>query len=129
MTASTRVAWVRLAVCAAFAVVTLSAATSVAVALQPTCPANFHDGGPFHNSGAVVAGIPNDGSLCISDGQHLAPSGNGYIHDQVIFKDTRFKVRVEVALAGIAVAAVLLFIGLARRPRRLTSPPVASVTA
>jgi len=126
MTLKGRAMRIRWFVCAGLAVVALSAAASVAVALPSVCPSNFHDGGTFHNTGAVVPGVPDNGSLCISDSRHMAPSGYGSIPNMAVLKDPRVRLRVEIAIAGTAAASALLLVGFARRPRWLSPSPLAT---
>ena len=101
----------------ALAVIALSASTSAAVAMGGACPTGFHASGPAApTNGAVVPGVPEwKGETCTSDDMHMAPSGAGYIYDSVMLMPPRIRLRIEIALAGLVVAAALLYVAV--RPR------------
>ena len=86
----------RLIAATILAVLVFAALTTAALAMPSVCPAASHA----------------SGSVCLSDGVHPAPSGNGMIPDYSTGRDARVGLRIGVALLGAVLATGIVVVGL-----------------
>jgi hypothetical protein len=103
---------IRFTVLMLLTIIVVSGATSVAASMPSRCPSDTH--------------ISGDPTWCLSNEQHAAPSGTGYLPNYATQKDARIAVRVELLLGGLVVGGTLLVAAFREQRRPILQPATAS---